>query len=80
MHFENELNFDRQMRVLSAKSGFLETSPNGLIRFSATHPSGAGFRPSLGMTARGKYKNSGNEAKNWLKTKDITFLSAANYA
>jgi hypothetical protein len=27
-----------------------------------------------------KYKNSGNEAKKYLKTKDITFLSAANYA
>jgi hypothetical protein len=25
-------------------------------------------------------KNSGNEAKKWLKTKDITFLNAANYA
>jgi hypothetical protein len=25
-------------------------------------------------------KNSGNEAKKWLKTKDITFLDAANYA
>jgi hypothetical protein len=32
------------------------------------------------MTARAKYKNSGNEDKNWLKTKDITFLNAANYA
>ena len=27
-----------------------------------------------------KYKNSGNEAKNYLKTKDITFYDAANYA
>jgi hypothetical protein len=27
-----------------------------------------------------KMKNSGNEAKKWLKTKDITFLSGANYA
>jgi hypothetical protein len=27
-----------------------------------------------------KMKNSGNEAKNYLKTKHITFLSAANYA
>jgi len=25
-------------------------------------------------------KNSGNEAKKWLKTKDITFLNAANFA
>jgi len=27
-----------------------------------------------------KMKNSGNEAKEWLKTKDITFFDAANYA
>jgi hypothetical protein len=27
-----------------------------------------------------KYKNSGNEAKKWLKRKDITFLSATNRA
>jgi hypothetical protein len=27
-----------------------------------------------------KMENSGNEAKKWLKTKDITFLNAANYA
>jgi len=27
-----------------------------------------------------KMKNSGNEAKKYLKTKDITFLNAANYA
>jgi hypothetical protein len=27
-----------------------------------------------------KMKNSGNEAKEYLKTKDITFLNAANYA
>jgi hypothetical protein len=26
-----------------------------------------------------KYKNSGNEAKEYLKTKDITFLNAANF-
>jgi hypothetical protein len=29
-------------------------------------------------TAR-EYKNSGNKAKKWLKTKDITFLNAANF-
>jgi hypothetical protein len=27
-----------------------------------------------------KMKNSGNEAKNYLKTKHITFFDAANYA
>jgi hypothetical protein len=33
-----------------------------------------------GITRRArKYKNSGNEAKNYLKTKDITFLQCANY-
>ena len=39
-----------------------------------------------GVPARGesreieKMKNSGNEAKKYLKTKDITFLNGANYA
>ncbi|MGC9996289.1 MAG: hypothetical protein ABSE79_13285 [Terriglobia bacterium] len=27
-----------------------------------------------------KYKNRGNEAKKYLKTKEVTFLKAANYA
>ncbi len=38
-------------------------------------------RPAGGIqrTAR-EYENGGNEAKEYLKTKDITFLSAANYA
>jgi len=27
-----------------------------------------------------KYKNRGNKAKEWLKTKDITFLKPANWA
>jgi hypothetical protein len=31
-------------------------------------------------SASRKMKNSGNEAKKYLKTKDITFLNDANYA
>jgi len=56
--------------------------------FDAAHVpvgSGAGERGRLigclvgGMTRRArKYKNSGNEAKKYLKTKDITFLHGAN--
>jgi hypothetical protein len=64
------------MRLLSAKSGFLETSPNGLVRFSAKHPGGARFLPfaalRVGMTQPGKYKNSGNELDKYLKTKNMT--------
>jgi hypothetical protein len=77
---QNEANFERQMRRFNAKSGFLETSPKCLVRFSAKHPGRAGFLSSLGMTQPGKYKKSGNEAKEYLKTKDIAFLNAANYA
>ncbi len=77
---QNEPNFERQMRRFNAKSGFLETSPNCLIRFSERPPSGTGFLSSLGMTQPGKYKKRGNELKEYLKTKDIAFLSAANYA
>jgi hypothetical protein len=66
------------MRRFNAKGGFLETPPNCLVRFSAKHPSRAGFLSSLGTTQPGKYKKSGNEPKEYLKTKDIAFLSAAN--
>jgi len=41
---------------------------------SPTIPAGGGSSESQ------KMKNSGNEAKKWLETKDITFLNAANYA
>ena len=42
---------------------------------------GGQHRPGRGIqrTAR-KYENRGNEAKEYLKTKDITFFNAANYA
>ena len=47
---------------------------------------GAGMRPSWRLPdwreiqrRPRKYKNSGNEAKNLLKTKDITFLNGANF-
>ena len=75
---QNELNFERQMHRFNAKSGFLETSPNFLVRFSAKHPVRAGFVSWVGMTQPGKYKKSGNELKEYLKTKDIAFLNAAN--
>jgi hypothetical protein len=59
--------------------------------FDATRvPAGvwdAGVRPDSRLPrwrrsggAREKYKNSGNEAKKYLKTKDITILSGADYA
>jgi len=38
------------------------------------------FRSRVGKGKLQKMKNSGNEAKEYLKTKDITFLGAANYA
>jgi hypothetical protein len=33
-----------------------------------------------GLQELQKMENSGNELKKWLKTKDMTFLSDANYA
>jgi hypothetical protein len=77
---QNEANFERQMCKFNAKSGFLETAPNWLVPFCQEHPGRARFLSWLGMTPRGKYKNSGNEAKEYLKTKEITLLKAANYA
>ena len=38
------------------------------------------FRRTAANTEITKTKNSGNEAKKYLKTKDITFLMCANYA
>ena len=38
------------------------------------------LRTRVGKGELQKMKNSGNEAKEYLKTKDITFLNAANYA
>jgi hypothetical protein len=44
------------------------------------------YRETGRVPARGEsrplqeMKNSGNEAKKWLKKKDITFSNAANYA
>ena len=60
-------------------------------RFLAPHTSCQGFptgNPVEFETARvrqtrsvaRKYENRGNEAKKWLKTKDITFFDGANYA
>jgi len=81
---QNELKTNLILSVkcadLTQKAAFLETSPNCLVRFSAKHPGRAGFLSSLGTTQPGKYKKSGNELKEYLKTKDIAFLNAANYA
>ena len=42
---------------------------------------GTGALPASGESREiQKMKNRGNEAKKWLKTKDITFLNAVNYA
>ena len=52
----------------------------------ASAGAGRGARESGRVLAMGecrklqKMKNSGNEAKKYLKTKHITFLSGANYA
>jgi len=48
-----------------------------VVRLSPKHPGRARFLCrdcGIGMTARRKTKNRGNEAKKLLKTKDITFL------
>jgi hypothetical protein len=44
------------------------------LRENGTIPAGGQGRESQ------KMKNRGNEAKKWLKTKDITFLADAVYA
>jgi hypothetical protein len=49
--------------------------------WAAPKPKGKGKDPSMGECREiQKMKNSGNEAKKWLKTKHITFFKCANYA
>jgi hypothetical protein len=84
MHFENELKtnskrtqIECEMHALNAQFEFFQTAHvlagdrNGGMQQGSKVP---------GWGSEQKYKNTGNEAKKLLKTRDITFLNAANYA
>jgi hypothetical protein len=77
---QNELLLSAEMRAfrtefeLSATSHALTKAANGKRDQGRNRPGGR-----IQRTAR-KRENRGNEAKEYLKTKDITFFNAANYA
>jgi len=57
--------------------------PRGIIAHLLWRGNASGFGTARLVEIQrrgGKCKNSGNEAKEWLKTKNITFLNGANYA
>jgi hypothetical protein len=76
----NEPQLSAEVRALriefefSGSSQVLSQASNGKDDRGRNRPRGG-----IQRTAR-KHKNSGNEAKKYLKIKDITFYSAANYA
>jgi len=66
-----------EMRALNAQLEFFDAA-----RIPADGRPG-GMRQGSGRAGRGrarKYKNRGNEAKKYLKTKEVTILNAANCA
>ena len=65
------------MRAINAQFEFFEAASVPGDRTTGGMRQGSA---SAGRVLAQKYKNSGNEAKKWLKTKDVTFLNAANYS
>ena len=77
---QNEPQLSAEMRASHVEFEFSSTSQ--VLAEALNGKGGCGrHRPVGGIqrTAR-EYENRGNEAKNYLKTKDITFLKAANFA
>ena len=67
------------MREIDPKFELFDIAHAGAGHWIAGHVSGTGIArlgETLG-TAR-ECKNGGNKAKEWLKTKDITFLNGSN--
>jgi hypothetical protein len=69
------------MRTSNAQFERFDTAHDLFGGWSGGIASGRGIvRPAEIRRRAGNNKNSGNEAKKSLKTNDITFLDAANYA
>jgi len=65
------------MRALNAQFELFDTSYVPVGNWNGGMQQGSKL---AGRESARKYKNSGNEAKKWLKTKGITFFDAANCA
>ena len=77
---QNEPQLSAEMRALGAEFEFSSTSQ--VLATASSGEDGRGpSRPveEIRRTAR-EYENRGNEAKEYLKTKDITFLDGADFA
>ena len=69
------------MRTLDAQFELLNVAHVSGCGLGQGNASGSGTARLMEVPRRGrKCKNSGNEAKEYLKTKDITFLNGANRA
>ncbi len=78
---QNELKLSAQMREIDSRPEFSDIPLVGGGGWIVRNAAGAEI-VRLGETRRTarKHQNSGNKAKKYLKTKDITFLSAPNDA
>ena len=76
---QNEPQLSAEMRALRVEFEFSNTS-SVLAEASNGKEDGGRNRPVRGIqrTAR-EYENRGNEAKEYLKTKDLTFVKVANF-
>ena len=84
---QNELKRTQNEPQLNAEMGApcveFELSDTSHVLAKAANRKRVGGRNRRGRGIQGtarKYENRGNEAKEYLKTKDITFSNAANYA
>jgi hypothetical protein len=77
---QNEAKLSVEMRALSAECALCD-GLHVLARASIAENGRFEIAPKRGIQrATGNYKNRGNEAKEYLKTKDITFLNGSNLA
>ena len=77
---QNEPQLSAKMRALRVRFEFSSTAQ--ALAEAANGKDGRGRNRPAGGTQRTarEYENRGNEAKEYLKTKDITFLKVADFA
>ncbi len=78
---QNEPQLSAEMRALRAEFEFSSTSQ--VLAGASSGKDGRAWPKSPGRGVQGtagEYENRGNKAKEYLKTKDITFLEVANSA
>jgi hypothetical protein len=67
-------NFEPQMRSLNVKSGHSQQAEVPAPKVCKTHEAGLEAEPTWGaLQSAEKHENRGNEAKEYLKKKDLSF-------